>query len=221
MAVTIGQLLGGQLQAPQVSGYKGASAYNGYFEKMLRDLYIPIAEQDALFQGQMQPIQQDYIRQLLGIADPANTYGRVEDFQNRARSQGMAQGNRNARNIGGGYGTVLGNSLKLDSANRGAMPGNNFMRDQLSGQGRADAYTRALQGLQGYQATGYNNLMNLSGRGQQKSSGGGFLGQALGIASQVAPFFAGGLGGGGGGTASKFAQSTNDPMDPINGWRFI
>jgi hypothetical protein len=186
------------------SSKRGALLEPGYFN-------------DVLFsQSELAPAQRDILRQLLMMNQAGNIYGRVDDFRNRAMSSAEKQGSRNARNIGSGYGKGMGDALRLDASNRGTSMANNFMRDQLSGEGRMRTASGLLGQINSYNPMGYNMFMQNVGTKPQEQRGTSGLNTLLGIASTVAPYYAAGMFGGGGGGGG--GGGVGAPANTGQGW---
>jgi hypothetical protein len=199
---TIQEIINGGYMAPR--SYEDSLGRKFKFESSKRGALLePGYFNDVLFsQSELQPAQRDILRQLLMMNQAGNIYGRVDDFRNRAMSSAEKQGSRNARNIGSGYGKGMGDALRLDASNRGTSMANNFMRDQLSGAGRAQTLSQSLGQINSYNPMGYNMFMQNVGTKPPEQRGTSGLNSLLGIASQVAPFFpmSSGEGGEGGGS---------------------
>jgi hypothetical protein len=212
---TIQEIINGGYMAPR--SYEDSLGRKFKFESSKRGALLePGYFNDVLFsQSELAPAQRDILRQLLMMNQAGNIYGRVDDFRNRAMASAEKQGSRNARNIGSGYGSGMGDALRLDASNRGTSMANNFMRDQLSGEGRMRTASGLLGQINSYNPMGYNMFMQNVGTKPPEQRGTSGLNTLLGIAATAAPYMMGGAGAG----AAMGSSRTNNPAGFSNAIR--
>jgi len=134
----------------------------------------------------IKPIRDNYLNQAMGLVNPANTTGRINNFSNNALMNALQSYQQGYAGFDTRANPALAEGFRLGALNDARRATNQFAAQQLSSDQLLSNYANALQLSEQSLGPDVQLLIQLLAGSQGKSGGGGIFGSLAGLASTAA-----------------------------------